>query len=71
MNLASKEMLNTLETLADKLSTGNHQNQNIIFDNNGNKLNCKIDKVKESHQKESAYHGSNKTSCSSLKYFET
>lgn len=40
MNLASLEMLSTLESLADKLSSGHPKG--ILLDNNGNKLSCVI-----------------------------
>ena len=59
MNL---EMLNTLETLANKLSSV-QQNKGILLDNNGNKLNGLIsrsEKTQHQHhyQKESIYHRS-------------
>ncbi|XP_070492178.1 CUGBP Elav-like family member 2 isoform X2 [Chironomus tepperi] len=57
MNLASLEMLSTLESLADKLSSS-QQNNKILLDNNGNKLSCSIkaDKMQQHpYQKESIY----------------
>lgn len=58
MNLASLEMLSTLESLADKLSSGHHQNnKGIILDNNGNKLSCAA--IKQ-HPYKSATNGNNK-----------
>lgn len=73
MNLTSIEMLNTLETLADKLS--NPQNK-ILLDNNGNKVNCAIsrtDKVQQHpyHKDNSIYNRSpNNTNNNSNKYIE-
>ncbi|CRL02487.1 CLUMA_CG015433, isoform A [Clunio marinus] len=63
MNL---EMLNTLETLANKLSSGQQNNKGILLDNNGNKLNgltaviSRSEKTQQQHhyQKESIYHRS-------------
>lgn len=60
MNL---EMLNTLETLANKLSSGQQNNKGILLDNNGNKLNgltaviSRSEKTQQQHhyQKESIY----------------
>lgn len=54
-------MLNTLETLANKLSSGQQNNKGILLDNNGNKLNGLIsrsEKTQHQHhyQKESIYH---------------
>lgn len=58
-------MLNTLETLANKLSSGQQQNnKGILLDNNGNKLNgltaviSRSEKTQNQHhyQKESIYH---------------
>jgi hypothetical protein len=66
MNL---EMLNTLETLANKLSSV-QQNKGILLDNNGNKLNgltaviSRSEKTQHQHhyQKESIYHRSSPNS---------
>lgn len=54
MNLGSLEMLSTLESLAEKLSSGHHQNSkcSILLDNNGNKLNGainRLDKIQQNH----------------------
>lgn len=67
MNL---EMLNTLETLANKLSSGQQNNKGILLDNNGNKLNgltaviSRSEKTQHQHhyQKESIYHRSSPNS---------
>lgn len=67
MNL---EMLNTLETLANKLSSGQQNNKGILVDNNGNKLNgltaviSRSEKTQHQHhyQKESIYHRSSPNS---------
>lgn len=74
MNL---EMLNTLETLANKLSSV-QQNKGILLDNNGNKLNglttaviSRSEKTQHQHhyQKESIYHRSpNSNNNNSNKY---
>lgn len=57
-------MLNTLENLANKLSSGQQNNKGILLDNNGNKLNgltaviSRSEKTQHQHhyQKESIYH---------------
>lgn len=62
-------MLNTLETLANKLSSV-QQNKGILLDNNGNKLNgltaviSRSEKTQHQHhyQKESIYHRSSPNS---------
>lgn len=78
-------MLNTLETLANKLSSGQQNNKGILLDNNGNKLNgltviSRSEKTQHQHhyQKESIYHRaspnsnitSNNINSSSNKYTE-
>lgn len=49
MNLGSLEMLSTLESLAEKLSTGHLNNKGIILDNNGNKISTitRLDKIQQ------------------------
>lgn len=63
-------MLNTLETLANKLSSV-QQNKGILLDNNGNKLNgaltaviSRSEKTQHQHhyQKDSIYHRSSPNS---------
>lgn len=73
-------MLNTLETLANKLSSVQQNNKGILLDNNGNKLNgltaviSRSEKTQHQHhyQKESIYHrsspNSNNNNNSSNKY---
>lgn len=75
MNLASLEMLSTLETLADKLSSGQQNNNKILLDNNGNKLSCaiKADKLQQHpYSKESIYNNRSSPSNNnnSSKYIE-
>lgn len=60
MNLASLEMLSTLESLAEKLSSGHQNGKGILLDNNGNnKLSCAI-KQHPYQQHKPATNGNNK-----------
>lgn len=49
MNLGSLEMLSTLESLAEKLSTGHLNAKGILLDNNGNKISTitRLDKIQQ------------------------
>lgn len=71
MNLASLEMLSTLETLADKLSSG-QQNTKILLDNNGNKLSCSIKSDKFQQHPYQKEYNNNRSSPNnhSTKYIE-
>jgi hypothetical protein len=66
MNLGSLEMLSTLESLAEKLSSGHHQNSkcSILLDNNGNKLNGAINRLDKIQQH--PYQNNNRSSPNSL-----
>jgi hypothetical protein len=69
MNLASLEMLTTLETLADKLSSSQPNSNKILLDNNGNKVNCAIsraDKIQQHpYQKDYSHHNNNNNNSTS------
>lgn len=66
-------MLNTLETLANKLASGQQTNKGTLQDNNGNKLglttvSSRSEKTQHHYQKETIYH---RSSSNSNKYMDT
>lgn len=69
MNLGSLEMLSTLESLADKLASG-QLNKAILLDNNGNKLNGTITRLDKLQQHPYQNHNRSSPTNGNIKFIE-